>query len=637
MKKMEGKAEYFDELRKKTKAIINAEEGVQSGEMVNVKELLDELGKYQIELELQNEKLRFANAELAESRDRYANLFNFAPVGYIKLSEQGLIVEANLTLASMLKVDRSILMNSPLATFIFEDDRDRFDRLCQEMFQTTKSKVMEVRMKNGEDSWFWAKVHCALTVDFSTNRRNIRVAVIDISEQKRVEEKLQENEQYFRLALDATSDGVWERNPQTGEIYYGENWAKILGYSSQEIKEENITWEDLLHPDDKERSMAEVQKYLEGRTKTYVAEFRMRCKGGAWKWIRAKGKVVEWDSNGKPLRFVGTHTDISDRKHTEGNLRNSEERFQTLIALSPAGIYLTDSQGNYLYVNQQWCKMAGLSEKDALGNGWIDGIHPDDRELVFSFWNQMLESGGSKGVEYRLITPAGKTTWIHSQAQAMPGGNDGRAKYLVVNTDITTRKQAEIELKMSFSELEKIVKERTVDLVATNRRLQEEIRKQKKTEEALLNSERNLEKEKTSLQEANIALRVLLKKGDADRRDLEERLLVNIKQLIEPYLEQLEKDDLTERQKQIISTITTNLHEVTSPFMRNISSLSLKLSPMEIKVATFVKEGKTSKEIAEKLSLSPETINVHRKKIRKKCGISNKKNNLRSILLSFDD
>jgi len=637
MKKMEGKAEYFDELRKKTKAIINAEEGVQSGEMVNVKELLDELGKYQIELELQNEKLRFANAELAESRDRYANLFNFAPVGYIKLSEQGLIVEANLTLASMLKVDRSILMNSPLATFIFEDDRDRFDRLCQEMFQTTKSKVMEVRMKSGGDSWFWGKVHCALTVDFSTNRRNIRVAVIDISEQKRVEEKLQENEKYFRLALDATSDGVWERNPQTGEIYYGENWAKILGYSSQEIKEENITWEDLLHPDDKERSMAEVQKYLEGRTKTYVAEFRMRCKDGGWKWIRAKGKVVEWDSNGKPLRFVGTHTDISDRKHTEGNLRNSEERFQTLIALSPAGIYLTDSQGNYLYVNQQWCKMAGLSEKDALGNGWIDGIHPDDRELVFSFWNQMLESGGSKGVEYRLITPAGKTTWIHSQAQAMPGGNAGRAKYLVVNTDITTRKQAEIELKMSFSELEKIVKERTVDLVSTNRKLQEEIRKQKKTEEALLNSERNLEKEKTSLQEANIALRVLLKKGDADRRDLEERLLVNIKQLIEPYLEQLEKDDLTERQKQIISTITTNLHEVTSPFMRNISSLSLKLSPMEIKVATFVKEGKTSKEIAEKLSLSPETINVHRKKIRKKCGISNKKNNLRSILLSFDD
>ncbi|MDD3815922.1 MAG: PAS domain S-box protein [Desulfocapsaceae bacterium] len=150
--------------------------------------------------------------------------------------------------------------------------------------------------------------------------------VRDISDRKKAEAQLRESEERFHLTLDATSDGMWDRDLVNGNVYYGANWASSLGYDKDELVASGVSWRELLHPEDRDQAIAAVSSHLEGRTPVYGAEFRLRCKNGAWQWIQARGKVVSWDEQGRPLRFVGTHTDITDRKSVEEELKiRSEE------------------------------------------------------------------------------------------------------------------------------------------------------------------------------------------------------------------------------------------------------------------------------------------------------------------------
>jgi DNA-binding NarL/FixJ family response regulator len=170
------------------------------------------------------------------------------------------------------------------------------------------------------------------------------------------------------------------------------------------------------------------------------------------------------------------------------------------------------------------------------------------------------------------------------------------------------------KVKNAYAELEMRVKERTLKLAEMN--------------EMLKNKTRNLE-------ETNTALKVLLKRRDEDRIELEEKIMFNIKELIEPYLEKLKSSSLNERQMNYINILESNIADISSPFIREMTARYLKLTPTEIKVANLVKQGKTTKEIARLLNLSPRTIETHRNNVRKKIGINNKKGNLRTFLLSL--
>lgn len=608
------------------------EEGGANGHLGN---LVHEMRR-QPELEMWHQELLKEQQRLRESRNKYAQLYHAAPVGYITLNDKGVILEANQTFGLMLELGRETLAQKPLLAYIVDEDKIRFSQYVKNILETGKVESIELLMTKSDSSRFWARISLAFNNECAGSIILFNAVVVDITAQKIAENELRESEQRFRLTLDATSDGVWDRNLQNGTSYYGQNWARILGYSIEQIEQAKISWDDLLHPDDKEMALTAVQDHLAGNTTSYRAEFRLRCKDGTWKWVQARGKVVEWDANGAPLRFVGTHTDITKRKKLELTLRGSEELFRSLTALSPAGIFLMDPLGRCSYVNEFWCLMTGLSPEQAMGEGWINGIYPEDRERVIASWRQMIEGGGLFCTEYRLLAPDGEVVWVYTQAKAVIDKKGNVTGYIVVNTDISARKQAEALMQQHYTDLEQMVEKRTADLVATNRKLQEEIVERKLMSEALLRSEDDLKREKSNIEEANIALRVLLKKGEEDKQNLEEQMLMNVRQLVDPYLEKLKRNDLPVRLHECLQALEQNLNKITSPFMRNISSLTLKLSPMEIKVANFVKDGKTSKEIAECLGLSPETINIHRKNIRKKCGISNKRVNLRTTMMSLD-
>ena len=152
-------------------------------------------------------------------------------------------------------------------------------------------------------------------------------------------------------------------------------------------------------------------------------------------------------------------------------------------------------------------------------------------------------------------------------------------------------------------------------------------------EKALTEREAELKIKTHSLEEVNAALRVLLKRTDDVKTELEEKIVVNVKQLVIPFLEEVKKRRLDPEQMAYLAMLESNLNDIISPFLRNLSAKYVNLTPTQIRVAHFIKEGRTTKEIAEVMALSPRTIETHRKNIRKKLGIEKKKENLRSRLL----
>ena len=144
-----------------------------------------------------------------------------------------------------------------------------------------------------------------------------------------------------------------------------------------------------------------------------------------------------------------------------------------------------------------------------------------------------------------------------------------------------------------------------------------------------------LEIQKSSLEETNIAMQVLLEKREEDKKEMEDNVLTNVKEMIAPYVKKLKKIKLNDQQNAILNIVESNLNEIISPFSRKMSSKYLNLTPTEIHVANLIRHGINSKEIAELMGLSPQTIYNHRKNIRKKFGLENKRTNLRSHLLSI--
>jgi DNA-binding CsgD family transcriptional regulator/PAS domain-containing protein len=163
----------------------------------------------------------------------------------------------------------------------------------------------------------------------------------------------------------------------------------------------------------------------------------------------------------------------------------------------------------------------------------------------------------------------------------------------------------------------------------------EEITALKLTEEALRKSEKQLTQQKVELEESNIALKVLLKQREGDKADLEQKVITNVKEMVLPYVEKLKRVALKPKDKTVVEIIESHLHDIVSPMMQKLANASIILTPQEIQVASLVKDGKASKEIADILNVAETTVHFHRKNLRKKFGLSNSQTNLRSYLISI--
>jgi two-component system, cell cycle sensor histidine kinase and response regulator CckA len=173
------------------------------------------------------------------------------------------------------------------------------------------------------------------------------VFVRDISERKRSEAKLRQSDERLQLALDVVSDGVWDWRVDTGKVYFSPRWYTMLGYDHLELPELFETWKTLVHPDDLESTT----RIIEARLKDGVGfemQFRMRAKDGTWRWILGRGKVVERDGSGNPVRMLGTHVDITELRRAESALKESESRYKAIFNAIPDMVFQFDGEGVYI-------------------------------------------------------------------------------------------------------------------------------------------------------------------------------------------------------------------------------------------------------------------------------------------------
>ncbi len=190
------------------------------------------------------------------------------------------------------------------------------------------------------------------------------------------EQALRESEQRWQFALEGSGDGVWDWELITGSVSYSRRYKELLGYTDEEMPNLLSEWTSRVHPDDLPRVMEAHERHWRGETETMVVEHRMRCKDGSYRWMMARGKVIEYTESGKPRRMVGTNQDITDRKNTERALTESFMRYQTLFTRMNEGCGLHelvyDSQNNpvnyrALDVNPAYERILGFSREKVVG------------------------------------------------------------------------------------------------------------------------------------------------------------------------------------------------------------------------------------------------------------------------------
>ena len=542
----------------------------------SAEELLYELRVHQIELEMQNEELRRAQVVIEESRDRYADIYEFAPVGYFTLTRTGQISEINLTGASLLGVDRNKLLQHRFDHFISPEDRDRWHRLFVSVMENAEKMGIELALQRGDGSTFYAHLDCLRTeavtaapllrmalTDISAMQLNkqlheaqdsehqilhetktlllryqtllqnsmegihimdiegnvievndafcnmlgyireetlrlnvadwnaqwsreelherfkanignsvlfetvyrhkegmlIHVEIIscgieidgkaylyaasrDITERKVAEQALRESEERWHFAIDGSGDGVWDWNLETGRIVFSERYLEMLGYAGNVNWDCLDDWKNHVAAEEMQQAMVMLEAYLDGKIPTYSTEYRMQRADGGWAWILARGKVVSRAVDGRPLRMIGTHTDITERKQTEEALRVAAVAFETHDA-----ILITDARANIIRVNQAFTDITGYSLEEVLGhNPRIMSSGRQDKVFYIEMWQQLLHTGSWAGE----IWDKRKNGQIYPKWLTITAVKNERYEathYVAIFSDITARKQAEDEIR----------------------------------------------------------------------------------------------------------------------------------------------------------------------------------------------
>ncbi len=268
---------------------------------------------------------------------------------------------------------------------------------------------------------------------------------LEIDERRQAEEKLRQSELRWQFALEGSQDGVWDWNLVTNQVYFSSVWKKMLGYEDGEIAANLSERDKRIHPDDRESAYIDVNKHIAGETAYYYNEHRLLCKNGRYKWILDRGKVIEWIEDGKPLRFIGTHSDITERKQAEENLQKERDKLITILNAIPNGVYIVNKRYDIEYINPVIEKTFG----------------PIDRRKCYMYFHDRTEvcpwcknpevfAGNSVRWEWYSLKDD-----RHYDLFDTPIKNiDGSISKFEIFHDITERKQAEEALKQAKEQAE---------------------------------------------------------------------------------------------------------------------------------------------------------------------------------------
>lgn len=337
----------------------------------------------------------------------------------------------------------------------------------------------------------------------------------------------------------------------------------------------------------------------------------------------------------KARMYNDLQRELEGRRQTEKTLRESETRYRTFLESSPDPIVVYDMDGVATYVNPAFEQTFHLSRKELIGKT-IDFVPEESWPETRAAIKRMLSGQKISLFETKRSTREGQILDVQLSSTLYSGDDGKPAGNIVTLRDISGQKETEEELAQYRGQLEKLVEERTAELAAANLKLEREVVDRTRAEKKLRRQEKERRAQSQHLEEVNTALRVLLKQREDDKAEMGQVVQQNVRELVHPYLTRILSGRLTPTQRTLAGILETNLENIMSPFVDQVTQVMGRLTPSEIRVASLVKEGKTNKEIAEILLVSKNTILFHRHKIREKLGIKNKKINLRSHLLTLE-
>ncbi len=276
----------------------------------------------------------------------------------------------------------------------------------------------------------------------------VGTVLVEISYCKHIEQELRLANERLQYLL--TSSPVVIYSSKTSDdfstTFISENVKEMVGYEAQEFIKNSSFWLHHVHPQDIEIIS---KKFSYPAEQEYISyEYRWLHADGTYHWFYEKMRLI-YDEANYPIECVGYWADINDRKLAELALQSGQQRYQLLAEASPACIFHADIDGNALYFNQRWREITGYNSEESLGMGWINAIHPDDREQLLLTWNQVISAGLMYKYEHRFLRDDNTIIWVI--CQALPEfGDDGEIKgYIGTITDITERKLAEEALRES--------------------------------------------------------------------------------------------------------------------------------------------------------------------------------------------
>lgn len=264
----------------------------------------------------------------------------------------------------------------------------------------------------------------------------------------RLEAVQREKDQQLELAVEGAEIGLWNCNVQTGDVIFNERWANIIEYSLSEIQPTFKFWESRVHPDDLPNALKTWNTHLEGGVDFFRCEHRLMTKSGAWKWIMDRGKVVQRDGYGKPLRMAGITLDINEYKQAEQSLRESRARTAVILDSVPQSIFWKDVNGLYMGCNRNFASATGLKNPDEIVGKtdydlpWsreeADAYRADDHEVI-------SENHPKRDIIEQVQQADGRRIWVSTTK--IPLTNDSGEPYALMGVfeDITERKRLQEE------------------------------------------------------------------------------------------------------------------------------------------------------------------------------------------------
>jgi PAS domain S-box-containing protein len=596
-----------------------------------VKELEKDAVKHERVAEMLNENKRLLNAILESTAD-----------GILVGERDGMFSYGNSRFAEMWNIPKEVMATKK---------RDKLHEIISDQLKDSSaffSRLMELYQSEDEYLDFVEFKDGRVFERFSTPlNRDGQIAgrvwsFRDITDRKRAEEELRESEERHRLLLEVSPDPIVIYDIEGKATYVNPAFSETFGWSINELLGKRI---DFVPEENWPETRAAIRRMIQGEkvqlfeTKRFTKDNRTldiqlssalffdrdeKPKGNivilrditaqkrAEEILRNAHDEMEQRVKERTAELISTteklQQEIKEHQRAEEALRKSRERFRSLTEVTSDWIWEVDENGFYTYSSPKLFEILGYGTEEIVGKTPFDFMPPAEAERVFKIFNEIRASRESFDcLENINLHKNGHSVNIESSGVPTYDTNGKFTGYRGIDRDISERKRVQEELQKAHDELEKRVEERT----------------------------RELDIQKTILEETNTALQVLLDKRYEDKKEMEENVLTNVKEMMIPYIEKFRKTKLNVHQKTILGILESYLNEIVSPFVRKMFKKYLNLTPTEIEVIHLIRFGSSSKEIADIMGLSPRTIYNHRKNIRKKLGIENKETNLRSHLLSI--